>query len=222
MRAVAPIDASALAHELELALTEADCAVCRVRRASEREWVKRHAERRRTPSSDADDAEPWSGCCAQHLQDALEAHDVVAGATLALAVVHEAATRLDVQTSTISGLRDKSCRVCAYGAAVELAVLTVLGQALAEREPLAELFARSDGLCLRHVLVAGHSAVAGAEQLRDDARRRLDQLRSQLRWLMGTSPTDLEGGTWLDAYDALRRSPTRIGLPGDGPQRSPA
>jgi hypothetical protein len=174
------------------ALAAAGCPLCRVLR-------------------DAEDGLALAGVdaegryCEAHLCALIERHDTFTGATAALAALDRA----------LAG-GDGGCVVCERLADLEQCTLTRLGQGLVVGA-LREAYARSHGLCLRHLHQAGELGVPGSGLRRDDGRVRLRLLRRRLEDLRRSYDTEATAragnGAWLEGVAALRRAPAQLALP---------
>jgi hypothetical protein len=177
---------------LEEALAGAGCPLCRVLRVAE-------------AGLSSAGVDVTGRYCEAHLCALIDSHDAFTAATVALAALDRAFAGGDTR-----------CAVCERLSDVARKALTRLGDGVAGGA-LRGAYARSDGLCRRHLNRAGELEVPGAGLLRDDGRVRLRLLRRRLEDLRrsydAAGPALPANGAWLGGVAALRRAPGQLALP---------
>jgi hypothetical protein len=196
MRSWAPLMVDIFTDELQAALAEAGCPICRVVTAAERLWMDSFWREGRNDRSARAAFFAAGGFCREHalLLQSL-ARDTRGGAAIAdlyrwLAKYDiELLARASRQVGHAHRLRRLQlarrgiCPACEATAAATERKLAFLADALGGARTR-ERYAASDGLCLPHLLDA--AAQAAVEQpdvcrfLLDDGRRRLAGLRNEL------------------------------------------
>jgi hypothetical protein len=205
---------------LEDAIRQPGCPICRVLREDERGyWEFFLYEGFQDPDADARLFQSI-GYCHRHLAQLAARNDVFAAASLALASIEGALSRVErarLRRGNGFPRAGDGCPVCANLAGSEESALQALVPLLERDADLAAAYGGSDGLCYEHLGVAVAIHGRRARELLVHAQERLSAHRDALVALVNSfdyrsAPADVElSGAWSRAFRALRDNPGRIG-----------